>query len=403
MSLLVATMDLERRVNVDATTNLDQLVASDDCRAAWTDATPRRHSWRCGRATAGIRHGYVPGVAAVGGELPRLDNADCVHDPECSADPRLLADGGPSGRPGRSMHSLSCSSSTSCCSAQLPGRASWGTAAAQPDLVDRLGVLRGRLCRADAAVDRPYVYTSGRTSWTCSWSCCRCCACCVSSSSCARRFGGGEHGQDRGLDREHRDRRRGRQCVPDVAGGGQRRRCDDHLVPKGRLVGCRDNDDGRVRGLHPDNTGRACDRDPPHDPGHRTDRNRQRHRRCVVRDPRRRWNHRLVQRRTTPPVSELEAPPAADNPRAALIARLDRLAAPKSAQEAEIRSIIVALNAPETVVVTVGSPTPCDSGGHRQGSGGRGFVASRVEGGHDLALEVGVRAGPGLDTRPEAV
>ena len=48
--------------------------------------------------------------------------------------------------------------------------------------------------------------------------------------------------------------------------------------------------------------------------------------------------------------SELEAPPAADDPRAALIARLDRLAATQSAQEAEIRSIIVALNAPETVV-----------------------------------------------------
>ena len=39
----------------------------------------------------------------------------------------------------------------------------------------------------------------------------------------------------------------------------------------------------------------------------------------------------------------------ADDSRAALIARLDRLAATQSAQEAEIRSIIEALNAPESV------------------------------------------------------
>ncbi len=46
---------------------------------------------------------------------------------------------------------------------------------------------------------------------------------------------------------------------------------------------------------------------------------------------------------------ELETPVAADGSRAALIARLDRLAATQSAQEAEIRSIIEALNAPGNV------------------------------------------------------
>ena len=44
-----------------------------------------------------------------------------------------------------------------------------------------------------------------------------------------------------------------------------------------------------------------------------------------------------------------ETPPMADNSRAALVARLDRLAATQSAQEAEIRSIIEVLNAPESV------------------------------------------------------
>ena len=46
---------------------------------------------------------------------------------------------------------------------------------------------------------------------------------------------------------------------------------------------------------------------------------------------------------------ERETPPEVDGSRAALIARLDRLAAAQSAQEAEIRSIIEALNAPENV------------------------------------------------------
>ena len=52
---------------------------------------------------------------------------------------------------------------------------------------------------------------------------------------------------------------------------------------------------------------------------------------------------------TADSVSQDEALPVADNSRAALVARLDRLAAAQSAQEAEIRSIIVALNAPATV------------------------------------------------------
>ena len=44
-----------------------------------------------------------------------------------------------------------------------------------------------------------------------------------------------------------------------------------------------------------------------------------------------------------------ESPPEVDNSRAALIARLDKLAAAQTAQEAEIRSIISALNAPESI------------------------------------------------------
>jgi len=47
--------------------------------------------------------------------------------------------------------------------------------------------------------------------------------------------------------------------------------------------------------------------------------------------------------------AQADMPPVADDSRAALIARLDKLAATQSAQEAEIRSIITLLNAPESV------------------------------------------------------
>jgi voltage-gated potassium channel len=53
---------------------------------------------------------------------------------------------------------------------------------------------------------------------------------------------------------------------------------------------------------------------------------------------------------TVVPASKNEKPLAADDSRAALVARLDKLAATQSEQEAEIRSIIELLNAPESVV-----------------------------------------------------